>query len=279
MTTWHAPSDTLVQFARSPETIDEVMAASVEQHLVACAECRAVVAGATDSALLRRSWAEIVDVIDQPHQNHLERLLDRGGMPTHLARIVGSTPQLRVAWLATTMLLAAAAVAAARDMGSDAPFLVIAPLVPLASALLVFLPTEEPGGEAALGTPMYGAGLLLRRVVAILVPTFLILAVVGLAQPDLTAGGAAWVLPGLALALASLALSTMMRASTATATLGFGWVLLVAAAATLGDRAAPLAESALFALEGQAGALVLVLVASAWLVTHRDRFSTMEVTW
>lgn len=279
MTTWHAPPDTLVQFARSPETVDEVTAASVEQHLVACAACRAVVAGATDTALLRRSWAEVADAIDRPRENLLERALGHLGMPPHLARIVGATPQLRVAWLTTTVLLAAAAVAVARDSGSDAPFLVVAPLVPLAAALLVFLPTEEPGGEAALATPLHGAGLLLRRVAAILVPTFAILALAGLAQPDLTAGGAAWVLPGLALTLSSLALSTTMRASAATTMLGVGWVSLIAAVSALDGRTAPIAESVLFAVPGQAGAVLISVLAAVWLAAHRDRFSTMEVTW
>lgn len=279
MTTWHAPSDALVQFARSPEIIEEVTASSIEQHLVACAECRAVVAGATDTALLRRSWAEVVDAIDQPRENLLERLLVRLGMPSDMARVVGATPGLRLAWLAAAALLAAAAIATSRDAGSDTAFLILAPLVPLGAVVLTFLPAEEPGGEAATATPLAGAGLVLRRSVAVLAPTFAILVLAGLAQPNLTAGGALWVLPGLALALGSMALATYIRVTSATATLAVVWISLVASVSVLDGRRVPIAETMVFGVVGQLTAAALVLVAIGALYLRRDRFSTMEVTW
>jgi len=279
MTTWHAPADALVQFARSPETIDEVTASSVEQHLVACAACRAVVAEATDVAERRRSWAEVVDAIDQPHANLPERLLVRLGMPSDMARVVGATPGLRIAWLATAALLAAAAIATSRDAGSDTAFLVLAPLVPLGAVALTFLPAEEPGGEAAMATPFAGAGLVLRRSVAVLAPTFAILALAGLAQPDLTAGGARWVLPGLALSVGSLALATYVRVTSATTALAVGWVVLVGLVSLQDGRHGPVADTVVFGVVGQLTAAALVLAATGALYLRRDRFSTMEVTW
>lgn len=279
MTTWHAPTDALIRFATEPESLDEITASSVEQHLVACEVCRSVVASSSDEAYLGRSWAEVVDRIDQPSLAWGERLLHRLGMPPHLARVVGATPHLRLAWFATTVLVAAAAVGVAHDSGSDTPFLLVAPLVPLAAVLLAFLPTEEPGGEASIATPLHGAGLLLRRVLAVLVPTFVILGVAGLAQPDLTAGGALWVLPGIALAIGALALSTVMRASTAAITLAIGWIAIVSSVSVLDGRAVPIADTLIFAWTGQITALSLALLAAAWLYTRRDAFSTLEVTW
>jgi len=279
MTTWHAPIDALARFARSPESLDDVTASSVEEHLIRCPECRARVAEAADLTALQRSWTAVADGIDQPRRTFAERLLVRLGMPSDLARIVGATPGLRIAWLATTVLLAAAAIATARDTGSDTAFLLIAPLVPLGSVALAFLPTEEPGGEAAAATPMFGVSLVLRRSLAVLAPTFAILAIAGLAQPDLTAGGALWVLPGLALTLGSLILATYIRVTSATAALAVGWVSLLTSVSVLDGRTVPIADTMVFGLVGQSAALVLVLVSVGGLYLRRDRFSTMEVTW
>jgi hypothetical protein len=278
-TTWHAPPDTLARFARQPEALDEVTASSVEQHLIGCDECRAAVAAAADAIVMQHSWDELVDVIDRPTQTFAERALNRLGMPPDLARVVGATPGMRVAWFATTVLLAAAAIATARDNGTDAPFLVLAPLVPLGAVLLAFLPTEEPGGEAAAATPMHGAALIMRRVLAVLVPTFAILAVAGLAQPDLAAGGALWVLPGLALALGSLALATFVRVTIAAAVLAFGWIALLSSVTALDGRRVALADTPVFEVAGQSAALALALTAAAALYARRDHFSTLEVSW
>lgn len=277
--TWHAPPDALARFARSPEAIDDVTASSIEEHLIHCASCRAGVAGAADTLELGRSWNEVADAVDRPRITVIERLLVRLGMPDDMARIVGATPGLRLAWLATTVLLAAAAIATARDTGSDTAFLVLAPLVPLGSVALAFLPTEEPGGEVAPATPLFGVSLMLRRSLAILAPTFAILAIAGLAQPDFTAGGGLWVLPGLALALGSLALATYVRATSATVALAVGWVSLLASVSLLDGRRVPIAETVVFGLIGQSAALVLVLVSVGGLYFRRDHFSTMEVIW
>jgi hypothetical protein len=279
MTTWHASADVLVRFARTPESLDDVTASSVEQHLVGCADCRSVVAGAADVVALRQSWAEVADVIDRPRTTFAERTLDRFGVPAGVARVVAATPGLRVAWLATTVALAVAAIATARDSGSDAPFLVLAPLLPLGSVLLAFLPTEEPAGEAASATPMYGASLLMRRALAVLAPTFVILAVAGLAQPHLTAGGALWILPGLALVLGSLALATVIRVALAAATLAMSWLGVLVSVSALDGRSIPVAKTAVFGPVGQALALALALVFAAGLYLRRDRFSTMEASW
>ncbi|MGQ0434091.1 MAG: zf-HC2 domain-containing protein [Microthrixaceae bacterium] len=277
--TWHAPPVALARFARSDESIDDVTASSIEEHLIHCASCRAAVAGAADALELSRSWAEVADAIDRPRVSLIERLLVLVGMPDDTARIVGATPGLRLAWLATTVLLAAAAIATARDTGSDTAFLIVAPLVPLGSVALAFLPTEEPGGEAATATPLFGVSLMLRRSLAILAPTFAILAIAGLAQPDLTAGGALWVLPGLALALGSMALATYVRVTSATVALAVGWVSLLASVSLFDGRRVPIADTMVFGLVGQSAALALVLVSAGGLYLRRDRFSTMEVTW
>ncbi|MFZ6003012.1 MAG: hypothetical protein ACOYXM_03690 [Actinomycetota bacterium] len=278
MKTWHATTDSLVQFARSPEALDDVTASSIEQHLTSCAECRAAVTAAAGPGALERSWAAVADLVDRPHRTYSERVLVRLGLPIDMARVVGATPALRTAWLATTVLLAVAATAVARDAGSDAPFLVVAPVVPLGSVFLAFLPAEEPAGEAAAATPLFGAGLVLRRAAAVLVPTFAVLLAAGLAQRGATAG-AAWILPGLALTFGSLALATYMRAAVAAGTLAMSWLTLLTLVSVFDGQQLPVARTAVFQPLGQACALGLSLLAAAALYTRRDRFATIEATW
>ena len=279
-TTWHAPPDALVRFARHPEALDEVLASSVEQHLIGCDQCRAAVASAADPMVLRTSWDGLIDVIDQPRSSVFELLLRRLRVSDDVARIVGATPGLRGAWLVTVALLGWAAITIAADAGSDAFFLAVAPLVPLGAVLLTFLPAEEPGGEAAAATPMYGAGVVLRRSLAVLVPTFAVLTAVGLLQRDPTGAGAHWLLPAIALTLTSLVLSTYVRATAATATSAAIWiVVLVLAKADSAPRHVALGQSALYSAGAQLVALAIALAAAVALFLRRDRFSTMEVRW
>lgn len=278
MTTWHAPAAGLSEFARSPEQVDDVTASSIEQHLISCAECRSVVAEASAPAALDASWAAVVDVIDLPRTTLVERLLARLGMPPELSRVVGATPGLRLAWLGTMVLLAAGAVGISRENGSDGLFLVLAPLLPLGSVLLTFLPADEPGGEAAAATPLYGAGVLIRRTVGSLVPTFAVLLAGSIALPHV-GDGARWLLPGLALTLSSLALSTYLRPMVAIPALGLGWLGLLAAVRVIEGRHVALAHTDVFTLPGQALALALALLTAALIYQRRDHFSTVEVTW
>lgn len=276
MTTWHAPPDVLTRFARAAETLDEVTASSVEQHLVACAECRATVAGAVAPLALQGTWAEVADAIDRPRATVVERLLARLGLADDVARVVGATPGVQVAWLAATVLLAGATVAISRGHGTEAPFLAVAPLLPLGAVLLTFLPTEEPGGEAATATPRYGAGVLLWRALAALVPSFLVLGLAAVALPDLL-DGARWLLPGLALALGALALATYVRPVVGIAALAAAWVVGLTAVRALEGRQVPLATTFVFSPEGQLLAAALATLAAGLLCLRRDRFSALEV--
>jgi hypothetical protein len=278
MTTWHAPPDVLTRFALEPEALDDVTASSVEQHLVACETCRAAVSSATPASELEASWVEIVDRVDRPKTTFSERLLTRVGMPNDLARVVGATPGLRLAWLATIAFLALGAVQVARQRDTEVLFLVVAPLLPLGSVLVTFLPAEEPGGEAASATPLHGAGVVIRRAAAALVPTFLILAAASVALPHV-AEGARWLLPGLALALGSLVLATWIRPVLAVAAVAATWVGTLVAVRVAEARSIPLDRTVVFELQGQLVALAVALIAAVLLYARRDRFSTVEVTW
>jgi hypothetical protein len=275
---WHVSPDVLDRYARRPELLDDITASSVEQHLIACADCRAAVAGMADPAALGASWAAVVDEIDQPRSWAAEGVLTRLGVPADLSRLVAATPGLRIAWLAAVLVVAAAAVLAARQHGDDGPFLVIAPLVPLAAVAVAYLPVAEPAGEAGVAAPLHGAGLALRRTLAVLVPTIVVLALVGLALPVVGSWSFAWVLPGLGLAAASVALATFVRVPVAVGATAVLWLMVLMGSRARGVRG-PIAEAAVFELPGQLVSVAVVLLAAAVIVGRRDRFETVEVTW
>lgn len=274
---WHVPDEVLARYAARPESLDDVTASSVEQHLLSCAACRTGVDGATvlDVGV---SWAAIATTIDQPAPSLAERALSRLGVPADLARLVAATPGLRLAWLAAVALLGAAAIAVARDGGSDAAFLLLAPLVPLAGVALAFVPIADPGGEAGVATPLHGPGLALRRTIAVLVPTVAILTVAGLLVPGLAGWSVVWILPGLALSTTSLAVSTYVRVPVAVGVSVGIWFGVVSASRLMAPGVR-VVELDLFQPAGQLACLVAIAGAGAVVVARRDRFATLEVTW
>jgi hypothetical protein len=274
---WHASADLLTRFARAPEALDPTTAASVEAHLLGCVACRRAVAAAADPEEVAASWRSIVDVIDRPRERLGARFLRRFGVPIETTRLVAATRPLVVGWLAAVVGSMALAVVLSRIVGSPGPFLVIAPVVPALVVWLAFAPIADPAGEAGVATPLAGAGLVLRRLVAVEVPAAVALAAGAAAVPHAGHAAVAWLLPGLALAAGGLALGTSVRIVTAAGLATLGWTVLLGVDAAL-DRH-PLAQSVLFALPGQVVALGLAAAAVAICWRRRDRFATLAVTW
>lgn len=270
--TWHAPDDVLVAFVSSPESIDDVTASSVEAHLIACADCRGRLSSFADPVLTGASWDAVADVIDRPRRTHLERLGVRGPLP----RLLGATRGLQLSGLAAVAALGATAAAVSRTADAQGPFLVAAPLAPLAMVFVAFAPAADPAGEAGVATPVHGVGLIVRRAIALLLTTCLVLGVAALTVPHVGWMAVAWVLPALALASAALAAATWVRIDGAVVTLGVLWLLGVSSARWLGGRTDPIATSPLFSAAGQAIALAVVLAAAFVLTARRDRYATME---
>ena len=276
---WHAPADVLSRFAVEPNALDDSVASSVEAHLVACSECRQVVAdslGAIASDALSRSWASVADRIDRPRPSVVERLLDRLGLRADVARVVASTPALRLAWLSAVALIGVVAVAMSRSEDAIGPFLVIAPLAPLVAVAVAFAPAADPAGEAGVATALHGPGLALRRAAIALASTFIVLALAALALPHFGPSAAAWILPALAVSIGTLALATMLRIELAAAAAAFGW-LTVVLAVWIADSGVPLAHTGVFGEPGQLGAAVLGAASAVVLARRCESFATLEV--
>lgn len=272
---WHASASLLTRFARHPADLDDATASSLEGHLVACAACRAqlAVVAPLDAAA---SWDDLADRIDRPRMPLVERLLERLGVGSGLARLVGATPGLWLAGLAAITLLAIAAAVVSTTAEAGGPFLVLAPLVSLAAVAASFAPAADPAGEAGVATPLHGVGLALRRAAVVGATTFGVLGLATLGVPGVGLESAAWMLPALALVVGSLALGTWWRVEVCASALALGWVAVTASLRITQGRHLALADTALFGTTAQVGASAAALVAAIVLAVRSDRYATLE---
>ena len=243
-TEWHAGEQELEDYVsgRTPRAL----AASMEAHLLSCARCR---------HNLRRhrrrrraatlAWSRLADSIDRPTPTPLARL-------THghwFARSVIATPAMVQAALAALVLIALVPLAAAMTSGSAGlvVLLVLAPLAPMAAVTLAYREWADPAGEISLATPSAGLRLVALRAVAVSLAAiplaFLVLVAVDAWAGDVPLRlGAAWFLPGLALAaLVLLTGTTRLDPFHVAVGISAGWAVSVLAVVTVGRSLRPVA--------------------------------------
>jgi hypothetical protein len=278
---WHLDVETVAAYRGND--LSPAMAASLEAHLVACAQCRGLVNEYADTTRVAATWSAIADRIDEPRRNVVERVLVRLGVREHIARLLVLTPAFRLAWIGALGLVSSLAVVAAGDntvlrgdRGSFA-FLVLAPLVPVIGVAAAFAPQGDPAYELTAASPFSAFELLLIRSAAVLVSSAAVTALASLALPD-NSVAAAWLLPSLGLTTATLALSRWMPITYAAGSLSALW--LGAAAITARSEAAAqlIADYPPFHLTGQLAFLVVALVATASAVATRRSFDLRRTT-
>ncbi|XHM67398.1 hypothetical protein ACE6JH_12275 [Streptomyces nigra] len=142
---------------------------------------------------------------------------------------------MRGAWLPAVLLVALGAVLLAHVAGFSGArtlLLAVAPVVPVAGVALSYGRHADPLHELAASTPSAGLRLVLTRTTVVLAVSLPLLTLAGLVLPSPGApGAAAWLLPGLTLTLAALALGGWLGLRTATAVTGGGWLCAVLAPA------------------------------------------------
>jgi hypothetical protein len=267
--TWHADTALLRQYARGES--DDARAASLEAHLLACDRCQDALASLIPADPLERMWASVMDVVDAPKRRPVERLLTWIGVPDHVARLLAATPALRLSWLlavAAALGFAVVASHAAGGTGTSAdhrilPFLVVAPLIPLAGVATAYGPGVDPTYEIGLAAPMRSYRLLLIRALAVVATSSVLAGAASLTLPGLDWSAAAWLLPSLALSAAALVWSTYWPPQWAALTLAVGWVTL-AISIELGSAR----DLAVFGAAGQL-LFLLVLVGGAIVFLRR----------
>jgi len=269
-TTWHADGELLARYAAGD--LEDVRAYSLEAHLLECESCRLALEPRADHATLDRIWTEITETVDAPRPGVVERGLLRLGVRDHVARLLAATPSLRLSWFAAEAVALGFAVLAAHSAADGRRaelalllFLVVAALLPVAGVAVSFGPGMDPTYEVGVAAPLRSSRLFLLRAIAVLATSMVIAGAAALALPGLDWTAAAWLMPSLGLALATLTLSTYVRPLLAAGAVTFGWIL-VAVATTYGrnDRLFVFREG------GQLAFLLLVTVSAVVFARRRE---------
>jgi hypothetical protein len=253
---WHATDTLAARYADG--TLPESEAWSLEKHLEHCTSCatrvsHAVRAGTAGAVLGEVREAVLREALLQ--EALLQELGSRSGVPgagrfPRLARALWAAgPAVRGAWSLAVLVVALGAVAlgyGAGVAGARPLLLALAPVVPVLGVALSYGPHADPVHEIAAASPSGGLRLLLTRTVAVLLVSLPLLTLAGLLLPGSGApGAAAWLLPGLALTLASLALAGYVGSRAGAAVTCGGWLCAVLAPAlTSPSDGAPLARLA-----------------------------------
>ncbi|MGH3190745.1 MAG: zf-HC2 domain-containing protein [Streptosporangiaceae bacterium] len=281
--TGHSGPDLLARYAAG--SVDEAAAWSVEAHLMACAACRSGLAAQVDAGRLARNRSVLLVRAAIGDDGRAGRLLRRCGVPDHLVRLLAATPSLRRSWLLSVAGVLAVVTGEAvlarygwgrmRPPGSPGqeplvPFLLAAPLLPLASVAAAFMPVFDPAYRLAVAAPLSGFRLLLVRAVCALAAAVVPVACAAFAVPGPGWLPAAFLLPSLAVCGLALAAVTVMRPLAAAVTAGTLWTLAVLALA--GARLPLLAVQ----WHGQAVCAAVLLAATAVVYLRHDRF---ELEW
>ncbi|MFI9379019.1 zf-HC2 domain-containing protein [Streptomyces parvulus] len=270
---WHVAEGDLRDYARGELAVPLLW--SADAHLTGCAHCRGVLAELSDPAALDAGWERLDAELDAPRPGWFEGLLVRCGVGDGTARLLAATPVLRRSWfgavaavLVTTFLVAFSAGAVERP----ALFLALAPLLPLAGVAVAYGPVMDPTYEMAVVAPVHGFRLLMIRTVAVLVVALGVNGLASLAMPGYGLTALAWLLPGLALTTAGLALTPRLGPVGGPVAVGAVWVALLVLASAERGAGAPLAP---FTAAGQGVSAGLVLVGVGFLFVFRDRFDVL----
>lgn len=235
--TWHAGPDALrgwVQGDAGP-----LVSASVEQHVLGCAQCRADVARLTaiaPAAPLDAVWQAVLSTVEQPRASLTERWLNRLGLSSSDSLVVTTTISMRGPWLAGVVAVLAFSVLAS-FLGSSGVglFLLVAPLLPVVGVAAAYGPASDPSYEAVLAAPYSMLRLVLLRTTAVLCTTGPLALAAGLLLPASPVIAVVWLLPALGFVAVVLLVSSWTDPSYAAAGVGVSWCSFVIWAGAVGD--------------------------------------------
>jgi hypothetical protein len=278
-------------------SLDGIATWSVEAHLPGCGPCRSALAATLDQLRMTRNRSILLARAALPAPGPVERAITRCGIPSHAWQLLSVTPSLRRSWLAGVALVLAAAIGAARlvtaTAGSAAsgagrpiaqlasgwpaapaallPFLVLAPLLPLAGVAAAFHPRLDPAADLATAAPVSGVWLFFVRSVAVIATALVPTVAAAMFLP-----GGGWlpllvVLPALAVSMTALALSTLTGPVSAAIATAIAWVAVVS-----GLGLAAVSPAVVYGGQAQAASLVVIVVACCLTAARRR---TLELRW
>ncbi|MFB8037396.1 zf-HC2 domain-containing protein [Streptomyces sp. NPDC056004] len=299
---WHVSEELAGRYAAG--SVPETDAWSVEKRVEACGGCAArlsaavrarpearAVLDAVRAGVLAAVVAEAVTAEGATAREPARGARRRSpGAATRTGRLLWAAgPALRGPWLLALVLVALGAVALAYGAGAGAGeaarplLLVVAPVLPLAGVALSYGRHADPMHEITAATPSGGVRLLLTRTAAVLAVSIPALTLAGAALPASAGrpGAAAWLLPGLAMTLAALALGSYVGCRTGATSVAVAWaaaVVLPAFAASPPASVAAAASAARYFAgpAAQAGWAAGALVCAALLAVRRRSFDHLE---
>ena len=231
--TWHADRDLLSAYVAG--ALDPVNGASVEQHLEHCAECRRNIRPLVDAPMLDRTWSSILEVVESPEQPLTARVARRLGVTEANSILLGATASLRTAWISSAFVALAFAVLAVYWAGGGAlaPFLLVAPLVPVLGVAAAYGHNEDPLESLIVTAPYGRTRLILLRTLGVLVSVLPFAIGAGLFVPGPVWLAVAWLGPALALVPVMMALSSFTGPRIGVAVVTIGWSAVVLPSARL----------------------------------------------
>jgi hypothetical protein len=164
-----------------------------------------------------------------------------------------------------TTLLAVSLLVAHTGQHGIAVFFALAPLLPMLGVAVAFAPSVDRMYDMVSATPYDNFRLLLARAIAVVTTTLGLVLVAGFLLPDSRWLAVSWLLPALALSVATLAAAPRIQPVYSAAALTVVWLLVALPA--LRPRADPLlATHATVQL-----ASLLALAVGAIVLVHRKR--------
>ncbi|MCW2762589.1 MAG: hypothetical protein JWR85_2790 [Marmoricola sp.] len=221
--TWHADRDLLAAYVAG--ALDPVNGASVEQHLDRCAECRESIRPLVDVPMLDRTWSSILETVESPELPLPARLARRLGVTEPTSILLGATASLRTAWISGAFVALGFAVAAVYLSGGGAlaPFLLVAPLVPVLGVAAAYGPHEDPLESLIVTAPYGRTRLILLRTLGVLVSVLPFAIAAGFFVPGPVWLAVAWLGPALALVPVMMALSSFVGPRAGAAAVAIAW--------------------------------------------------------
>ncbi|MGW4082503.1 zf-HC2 domain-containing protein [Streptomyces sp. NPDC004822] len=289
MTGRHAPDHLIAGYADG--SLPDADAWPLEKHLESCASCAGRVSRAVRATAAGPVLADLRQAVLAGLGQAAAAAAPRAPLveprPLRAPRLLWAVaPAVRGAWLPAVLLVALGAVLLAHVAGFSAArplLLAVAPVVPVAGVALSYGRHADPLHELAASTPSAGLRLALVRTAVVLAVSLPLLTLAGVVVPSSGApGAAAWLLPGLTLTLAALALGGWLGLRAATAVTGGGWLCAVLApvlAAPDGAVSRHLSERLSLYVGGaaaQGGWAVAAALCAALLAARRTAYDRLE---
>lgn len=221
--TWHADDEVLSAYVDG--RLDAINGASVEQHLARCGRCRTSITPLVDRDALERAWSGVRESIERTPLPLPIRAAGRLGLPDGTAVLLAAAASLRTAWLVSAVVALAFAALAVAATGGEAlaPFLLVAPMVPVVGVAAAYGPSQDPLETLVVTAPYGRTRLVLLRTVAVLVSVLPVAVAMGSLLPGPQWLAVAWLGPALAMVPVLMAVASFVGPRAAAAGLAIGW--------------------------------------------------------